>query len=334
MNFPAGGQRSIPKMTSLQQPWLVHSVWLVAVLFCLTTYASPGLALALGLGLVLILGNPYPRIEKKVSKPLLQGSVILLGFGMNLYGILATARQGFLLAALTIGLTFLLGGLLQRILRLPRSTATLVSAGTAICGGSAIAAVSLAIAATETEISIAMGTVFLLNAVALYLFPLLGHTLGLTPVQFGTWSGIAMHDVSSVVGAASTFGQQALETATTVKLARTLWIIPVALIAGLIMRSPVEQSGVVQSRKIHIPWFIGLFLLASIASTFMAPVHKITPALLIIAKTGMTLTLFFIGTSLSWAALKKVGYKPVLLGLILWLVISLVSLIILRFFPA
>jgi uncharacterized membrane protein YadS len=173
---------------------------------------------------------------------------------------------------------------------------------------------------------VAMGTVFLLNAVALYLFPLLGHLMGLSQVQFGCWSGIAIHDVSSVVGAASAYGQEALETATAVKLSRTLWIIPVALIAGWAQRSATAASTETTARKLPIPWFIGLFVLASVASTFLPPVHEVAPYLQVAAKIGMTLTLLLIGASLSRASLKAVGIRPILQGLALWLVISSTSL--------
>ena len=309
---------------------LARLAFLAAALFCLTSYASPGIALAAGLGVALTLGNPFPLLIKKASKPLLQVSVVLLGFGMNLHAMFAAARHGFLLALATIALTFLLGAGLRRLLHLDRSTATLVSAGTAICGGSAIAATALAIGAAEAEISVAMGTVFLLNAVALYLFPMLGHAIGLSQLQFGCWSGIAIHDVSSVVGAASAFGQEALQTATAVKLSRTLWIIPVALIAGLAQRPPTATSAKTPATRVSVPWFIGLFVLASMASTFLAPVHAVAPLLQIVARTGMTLTLLLIGASLSRASLKAVGIRPILQGLVLWLVVSGVSLTALR----
>jgi uncharacterized integral membrane protein (TIGR00698 family) len=303
-----------------------------AVAFSVTPYASPGIALAIGLAIALSVGNPAPGLLKKTTKPLLQISVVLLGFGMNLHAILQAARQGFVLAAATITLTFVLGAVLSRALGLQRSTATLLSAGTAICGGSAIAAVALAIGAAEAEISVAMGTVFMLNAVALYLFPVLGHALALTQTQFGTWSGIAIHDVSSVVGAASSYGQEALQTATAVKLSRTLWIIPVAFVAGLLARRGRNDAKAGKA-KIAIPWFIGLFLLASLASTFVEPIHQVAPVLQAIAKVGMTLTLLSIGASLSRSSLKTVGVKPVLLGVALWLVISVVSLAAVRWGP-
>ena len=316
-------------------PSLVAKLAFLAVaLFCLTPYGSPGIALAAGLALALTLGNPFPLSIKRVSKPLLQISVVLLGFGMNLHAMFAAARHGFLLALATIALTFLLGAGLRRVLHLERSTATLVSAGTAICGGSAIAAIAVSIGAVEAEISVAMGTVFLLNAVALYVFPVLGHAMALSQGQFGAWSGIAIHDVSSVVGAASAYGQEALQTATAVKLSRTLWIIPVALIAGLTQRGSITPSAKTPAAKVPVPWFIGLFVLASVASTFLAPVHEVAPLLQTAAKTGMTLTLLLIGTSLSRASLKAVGIRPILQGLALWLVISSVSLIALRWLGA
>jgi uncharacterized integral membrane protein (TIGR00698 family) len=302
-----------------------------AVLFCLTPYASPGIALGAGLFLAITLGNPYPQLTKRISKPLLQVSVVLLGFGMNLSAMLASARQGFAIALTTIAVTFLLGLVLRRLLALGRSTALLVSAGTAICGGSAIATVALSIGAAEAEISIAMGTVFLLNAVALYLFPFLGHAMHLSQTQFGTWSGIAIHDVSSVVGAASAYGTEALQTATIVKLSRTLWIIPVALIAGWATRASAGSSDETQAKKrLPIPWFIALFVLASVIGTYFSPLSEAIPVLQFLARLGMTLTLLFIGLSLSRDSLKKVGVRPILLGLALWLVISVVSLAALR----
>jgi uncharacterized integral membrane protein (TIGR00698 family) len=312
----------------------VQAAFLLAVFFCLTPYASPGLALGLGLAMALLLGNPWPKLAKSGTRLLLQFSVVLLGFGMNLAAVLAAARHGFLLAAATIALTFLLGAVLRRVLQLQRSTATLLSAGTAICGGSAIAAVGLAITAAEAEMSVALGTVFMFNAVALYLFPPLGHLMGLSQVQFGTWSGIAIHDLSSVVGAASAYGQEALQTATAVKLSRTLWIIPVACLCGMVIRRPDGGPLPAARRKITIPWFVGLFLLAALARTFFVPVQRVAPMLQVAAKMGMTLALLLIGSGLSRASLRAVGIKPVLHGLALWLAISVVSFVALRWFGA
>jgi uncharacterized integral membrane protein (TIGR00698 family) len=298
-------------------------VVIAAGLFCLTRYGSPGAALAIGVLLALTVGNPWPAAVKRITRPLLQVSVVLLGFSMNVFAVLGAARRGFLLAAATIALTFALGAWLRHVLQLKRSTATLLSAGTAICGGSAIAAVGLAITAPEVEMSVAMGTVFVLNAVALYLFPVLGHALGLSQVQFGTWSGIAIHDVSSVVGAASSYGSVALQTATAVKLSRTLWIVPVAVAARFVSRQPRATAA---ARPVAIPWFIALFLLASVASTFLGPVHVVAPELQLVARTGMTLTLLCIGIGLSRSSLRSVGIRPVLHGLVLWIAISVGSL--------
>ena len=309
-----------------------------ALVFALTPLASPGLALAAGLALALTLGNPWPSATRRFSKPLLQVSVVLLGFGTNLAVVLREARDGLAIAAVTITLTFLLGAALRRALRLRRTTATLLSAGTAICGGSAIAAVALAIAAAEAEVTVALGTVFLLNAVALYAFPPLGHALGLSQAQFGTWAGVAIHDVSSVVAAASAFGPDALQTATVVKLSRTLWIVPVALAARYAVARwnddegrPIAGAEPPPARgKLAMPWFIGWFLAASLASTLIQPVHVASPWLLRLAKTGMTVTLLLVGLNLSLASLRTVGVRPVVHGLILWAAVSVMALAALR----
>lgn len=303
-----------------------QAVFLAAVFFCFSPFSSPGLALGIGLLIAFGLGSPWPSLIKKSTRRLLQVSVVALGFGMNLTNVYAAARHGFLLAAGTILLTFLCGAWFRRLLGLRRSTATLLSAGTAICGGSAIAAVGLAITAAEAEISVALGTVFVLNAAALFLFPSLGHWIGLSQAQFGTWSGIAIHDLSSVVGAASSYGQEALQMATAVKLSRTLWIMPVALLAGLAASRGAGAARGSAGRKITVPWFVALFLLASLAGTYLAPVHRIAPALQSFARTGMTLALLCIGSGLSLSSLRSVGVKSVLHGLALWLVISISSL--------
>ncbi|MGE5359540.1 MAG: YeiH family protein [Bacteroidales bacterium] len=309
-----------------------------AILFVLTPLASPGLALAVGLGVALTVGNPWPAVTRRVSRPLLQASVVLLGFGTNLVVLASAARHGLLIAAATIAFTFLLGAVLRRALRLQQSTATLLSAGTAICGGSAIAAVAVATSAAEAEVSVALGTVFLLNAVALYTFPVVGHALGLSQVEFGTWAGIAIHDISSVVAAASAYGQEALQTATVVKLSRTLWIVPVALAARFfVVRQAHRQEARGGAdgahpggRRLGVPWFIALFLTASVASTMVRPVHAVAPWLQLAARVGMTATLLLIGMNLSAGSLRKVGLRPVLHGIGLWLAISVMGLVALR----
>ncbi|HEY3382548.1 MAG TPA: putative sulfate exporter family transporter [Vicinamibacterales bacterium] len=309
----------------------------LAVLFALTPFASPGIALAVGLAIALSAGNPWPAATRRISRPLLQVSVVFLGFGTNLIAVLAAARHGAPIAMATIAFTFLLGAVLRRLLRLQQSTAMLLAAGTAICGGSAIAAVALATAAAEAEVSVALGTVFLLNAVALYAFPPLGHALGLSQVQFGTWAGIGIHDVSSVVAAGSAYGQVALETATIVKLSRTLWIVPVALVARFAVLRGEERAAGADApasssprRRIAIPWFVGFFLIASIAATFIQPVHDLAPFLLALAKAGMTVTLLLIGMSLSRSSLRAVGLRPLLHGVTLWLAISVMALAAVR----
>ena len=300
--------------------------------FCVTPWASPPIALALGLMLALTLGSPFPEMSRNVSKFLLQGCVVLLGFGMNLGVVLKAGAGGAALAAGSILLTFALGYWLKGRLKINATTSALISAGTAICGGSAIAAVGSVIGAEEGAMTVAMGTVFVLNAVALFVFPPLGHALGLTQTQFGTWAGIAIHDISSVVGAASHYGLTALQTATAVKLSRALWIVPISLAAAFLFRrtaGPGQAAG-----KLQIPWFIGFFLLASVARTLLPGIAVLAPALSHLATVGLTLTLFLIGTGLTRAMLKAVGWQPLAQGVILWLAISGGSLwVILRTVP-
>jgi len=288
-------------------------LYLLAAALCLSPWGSPGLALALGMALSLTSGNPYARRTRPASKLLLQASVVLLGFGMDLGAVAHAGERGLGLAMITISGTFLLGWLLARWLKIPTRVSTLISAGTAICGGSAIAAVSAVVDAAEAEMSVAMGAVFLLNAVALYLFPRMGHWLGLTQVQFGTWAGMAIHDISSVVGAASSYGLVALQTATAVKLSRALWIVPVAILAGW-------RTG--SKAKIQVPWFIGLFLLASLARTLIVPLAAAGPLLSRVAVAGLTMTLFLIGAGLSRETLRSVGVRPLVQAMLLWLAIG------------
>lgn len=303
-----------------------------AALLCLTPWASPGLALAAGAVLALSFHNPFAAHGRKISKYLLQACVVLLGFSMDLGTVLAAGREGLLFAAATIVTTFALGWLIARWLNIGHMVSLLVSAGTAICGGSAIAAVGAVTDAAEEEMTVAIGTVFLLNAVALYIFPPLGHALNFNSAQFGAWAGIAIHDISSVVGAASHYSTDALQTATAVKLSRALWIVPVAAIAAHVMRRiearqhPREiTQGAPAARKLQIPWFIGLFLLASIARTFVPAVTHYTPQIAHVAVIGFTLTLFMIGAGLSRATLKAVGWRPLAQGVLLWVFISTVS---------
>lgn len=299
-------------------------VFFLLILACLTPFASPPIALALGLILALTIGNPYSEQTTKVTRILLRGSIILLGFGMNLTTVVKAGKDGILFTVATIFGTLVLGFIVGKLLKINGKTSNLISAGTAICGGSAIAAVAPAIRADADETSVSLGTVFILNAVALFIFPIIGHALGLTQHQFGLWSAIAIHDTSSVVGAAAKYGDEALQIATTVKLARALWIAPVALLFAFFYR---PKHGETKLREI-IPWFIFLFLLTTILRTY-APAEiqpSIFDSLVMLAKTGLTVTLFLIGAGLSRRTLKKVGIKPLIQGVILWVLISIVSL--------
>jgi uncharacterized integral membrane protein (TIGR00698 family) len=303
-----------------------QAIFIATAAFCLTPWVSPPLALALGAILALTHENPFARLGKKVSAKLLQVCVVFLGFGMDLPVVLRTGLQGAGLAAATIAMTLGLGWALGKRFGIDRKVSALISAGTAICGGSAIAAVGSVIGVGEGEISVAMGTVFILNAAALYTFPVVGHILGLTQVQFGTWAGIAIHDISSVVGASAHYGLDALQTATAVKLSRALWIIPVSLGAAAIFRARKTHRQAATQHRVQVPWFIGFFLLASVARSFVPGMAGIAPALGHVATTGLTLTLFLIGAGLSAKTLRAVGWRPFLQGVLLWLFISVVSL--------
>lgn len=291
--------------------------WLLATL-SLTPWSSPARALLLGMMVGLLLGHPYVLQSKKLSGLLLRACVVLLGFTMNFEAVLRVGLHGLGLAMLTIGLTFALGALLGRMLRVPARTSLLISAGTAICGGSAIAAVGAVCEAEESEMTVSLATIFLLNALALYLFPPIGLSLHLSQIDFGVWSGIAIHDVSSVVGAASSYGPVALETATAVKLSRALWIAPIALVVARIYRK--------QSKKDPFPWFILLFMLASASRAAFPWLQSLSPFITAVSHAGLGLTLFLIGSGLSPGTLRSVGWRALAEGLMLWLLVSLLSL--------
>jgi uncharacterized integral membrane protein (TIGR00698 family) len=306
---------------------------LVMVATGLILWASPPTALVAGILFTLWIGHPLVHWHHHVTKWLLQMCVVLLGFGMNLPVVLRLGLNGSLFAATTIGATLALGCWLGRRLKLDRNTSTLISAGTAICGGSAIAAVSSVIAASEAEIAVSIGTIFLLNAVALYVFPVAGHLLHLSQAQFGLWAGVAIHDISSVVGAGLSYGPDALTTATAVKLSRTLWIVPLTLaIAFSLGRNrhlaPADgHSHHNRQAKITVPWFIGFFLLASLTRSYLPVVATWSPHISEVARRGMILVLFLIGTSLSLQALRVVGWRTMAVGMTLWLFISVTSLL-------
>ena len=293
-------------------------IFIVLIFLCLTPWITPPIALFMGLVVAQFIGHPFLDLNQKATSLLLQVSVVGLGFGMNVNSALKAGKQGVVFTIVSIFGTLILGTILGKLFKIEKKTSHLVSCGTAICGGSAIAAISPVITAEEKQISVALGTVFILNSVALFVFPMIGHALHLNETQFGLWCAIAIHDTSSVVGAASKFGPHALEVATTVKLARALWIIPVALGSSLLFKN--------KTAKVKIPYFIGFFILAMILNTYMPGVPAIAPALVAVAKIGLTLTLFLIGAGLSGKVLRSVGVKPLLQGIILWVIISVAAL--------
>lgn len=288
-------------------------------LLCLAPFISSGLALFLGVALAVTLGNPHIEKTRKLTPKLLSWAVMGMGAGMNLGVIGRVGLQGVGYTMAGITLTILLGSALRRVFGTERVTSVLITVGTAICGGSAIAAVAPVIRARPQEISVSLGTVFLLNAVALFLFPPLGHFFDLSQHQFGLWSALAIHDTSSVVGASMQYGAEALQTGTTVKLARALWIVPVALLAGFAFRK--DHSGET-SQKAKKPWFILGFLAAAALVTWIPALQPAGHVVSEVAKRLMVLTLFLIGASLNREAVKSVGPRPFLLGLSLWIIVG------------
>ena len=287
----------------------------------LSKWCTPPALLFIGLAYALLCGQGYPDFNKKMSKKLLQYSVVGLGFGMNLYESLASGREGMLFTIISVVGTLLIGMLIGRkLLKVDKETAYLISSGTAICGGSAIAAVGPVIKAKPANMSVALAVVFVLNAIALFIFPSIGHWLGLSQQEFGTWAAIAIHDTSSVVGAGAAYGEEALKVATTIKLTRALWIIPLALATSFIFKS--------KDRKITIPWFIFFFVVAILLNTFVLDsIPEVGKVVSGIARKCLTLTMFFIGASLSTDVLRSVGIRPLIQGVLLWIVISIGSLL-------
>ena len=286
-------------------------------------WVTPPVALFAGLAFALLCGQAHPKFNKKMSKYLLQYSVVGLGFGMNLQASLASGKEGMEFTIISVVGALVIGWFIGRkFLKVDRNTSYLVSSGTAICGGSAIAAVGPVIKANDGEMSVALGTIFILNAVALFVFPVIGHALGMSQHEFGTWAAIAIHDTSSVVGAGAAYGEEALEVATTIKLTRALWIIPMAIATSFIFKS--------KGQRISIPWFIFFFILAMVFNTYVlgtTPVGQaIGAGINDFARKMLTVTLFFIGASLSRDVLKSVGIKPLVQGVLLWVVISVATL--------
>jgi uncharacterized integral membrane protein (TIGR00698 family) len=299
-----------------------RTIFFVCLLLAASGVVSPAVALAGGIAFGFTVEHPFRLESHSLAKLLLQASVVALGFGMNLKQVVHAGRSGFVYTAISISCAMLLGLLFGTLLKVAGKASFLISAGTAICGGSAIAAISPITGADQEEISVSMGTVFLLNSVALLIFPAIGHALHLSQNQFGLWSALAIHDTSSVVGAAAKYGNQALEVGTTVKLARALWIVPVSLLAAAYM----AKSGRSHSVKVRIPWFIFLFCLTAAVATYFPRFAAQYGTLSHLGKAGLTATLFLIGTSLSKQTLRQVGIRPFVQGVTLWIIVASASL--------
>lgn len=279
----------------------------------------------LGLIVALTIGNPFIQHNKIFTKILLQASVVGLGFGVHLNEALAAGKDGFIFTIFSIAITMGLGLWIGRLLHVNKDTRTLVAGGTAICGGSAIAALGPVINAKDKDMTVALGTIFMLNAIALFIFPPIGNLLHMDDTQFGYWCAIAIHDTSSVVGAAATRSEAALQIATTTKLIRALWIIPLSPLVAVFYNRGSKEKAESGKKKITIPWFIFLYVVAMIIATYLPQGQAFYTEAVKIAKMGMIYTLFLIGTGLTWDSIKEVGYKPVLLGVILWVIISVIS---------
>lgn len=301
-------------------PKIQKTVFFILAILCLTPIVSPPVALVLGFLIAQTLGTPYAQTVSKMIHILLQVSVVGLGFGMNVNSALKAGKEGFIFTVVSIFSVLIIGYLLTRVLKIEKISGYLISAGTAICGGSAIAAISPIVKARPNQISVALAVVFTLNSIALIIFPIIGHLLNLSQHDFGLWCAIAIHDTSSVVGAAAKYGSDALEVATTVKLSRALWIIPLSFFSVFLFNS--------KGTKIKMPWFIGYFVLAMILNTYLPSVQLVSPYIVAVAKAGLTLTLFLIGAGLSYKVMKNIGPKPLLLAVLLWVAISVGTLLV------
>ena len=319
---------TIPKKNSVAflkvSPTVQKIIFVLLTILCLTGFISPPVALLLGLVVANLSGHPFLELNHKATNILLQLSVIGLGFGMNVNSALSAGKEGFIFTVASIFSTLILGFFLGKWLKIEKKTAHLISCGTAICGGSAIAAIAPVIQSDEKQTSVALGVIFILNSIALFLFPAVGHWLNLSQQDFGLWCAIAIHDTSSVVGAANKYGPEALQIATTVKLARALWIIPIALLTSVLFKN--------KSSKVKIPYFIGLFILAMLLNTYIPQTAIVAPYLVNLAKIGLTLTLFLIGAGLNFNVLKSVGLKPLFQGVLLWVFIGTAALLSIMYF--
>ncbi len=290
--------------------------YLVPIL-CLFPFFSAPLALFLGILLAIFYKGEEVIKTGKLTKYLLQGSIVCMGFSMSVNEVIQTGKTGFMITIVSVVVTVIAGILLGRLFKVGTNTTMLISSGTAICGGSAIAAVAPVLDAKNNEISFSLAVIFVLNAVALFVFPLIGHLLQMDQTHFGYWAAIAIHDTSSVVGACSAYGEQALQVGTTVKLTRTLWIIPLALCIAFFNKN--------KTSKINIPWFIFLFLLAIIVGNYIPGMAETNGHLSWLGKKGMMVSLFFIGASINMDEVKKTGINTFMLGITLWFMISILS---------
>jgi uncharacterized integral membrane protein (TIGR00698 family) len=309
--------RASSRESSRRQLVALKITFVLGFVLCATGVVSPPLALALGLLYGFSFVHPFRSESRTATKFLLQASVVGLGFGMNLHQVLRAGRSGFVYTALSIAFAMTIGLLAGRYLGVNKTASTLITVGTAICGGSAIAAVAPIIHADQEETAVSLGTVFILNSIALLIFPPLGWLLHLSQQQFGLWAALAIHDTSSVVGAAARYGAVALVVGTTVKLTRALWIVPVSIGAAMIKRSDT---------RIQWPWFIGLFCLAAVVNTYVTRFSGIWHVMSTIGKLGLTATLYLIGTGISRATVRQVGVRPMLQGVFLWIVVATTSL--------
>jgi uncharacterized integral membrane protein (TIGR00698 family) len=302
-------------------PTLAKILFALGLILSFSGLFSPPVALVAGILFGLSFTHPYISESRGIARILLQSSVVALGFGMNLHEVLKAGRSGFLYTALGISFALLVGLALGKLLRVRGNSSFLITTGTAICGGSAIAAIGPILQADEEEMAVSLGTIFILNSVALLIFPPVGNALHLSQSQFGLWAALAIHDTSSVVGAATKYGTPALVIGTTVKLARALWIVPLALATAAIKH---------HRSRIQFPWFIFFFILAAVLNTYVRTLEHITPSLFTLGRLGLTATLFLIGSGISRATLKTVGWRPLLQGVLLWLGVGLTSLYFIR----
>jgi uncharacterized integral membrane protein (TIGR00698 family) len=306
---------------SASMPTISKIIFALGLILSFTGWLSPPVALTAGILFGLSFTHPYISESRGIARILLQSSVVALGFGMNLHEVLKAGRSGFIYTALGISFALLVGLALGKLLQVRGNSSFLITSGTAICGGSAIAAIGPILQANEEEMAVSLGTVFILNSIALLIFPPIGNALHLSQSQFGLWAALAIHDTSSVVGAATKYGAQALVIGTTVKLARALWIVPLALATAALKH---------HRSRIQFPWFILFFILAAVLNTYVRTLGHITPALFTLGRLGLTATLFLIGSGISRATVKQVGWRPLLLGVLLWLGVGLTSLYFIR----